>query len=152
MYFGTRLPRRNKSIGMTIRSILLAGLISLAAASPSFGQAAGRPMPTEFRSDNCTLFPDGDYAECCVAHDRDYFFGGSLKERRSSDKRLRNCVKSKGKGWERRLLANAMYIGVRLGGISFLPTPFRWGFGNRWPRQRPVKIKPEPARPQGQQS
>lgn len=117
--------------------------LSLALAAIAVGQTAnGRVMPADFRSDNCTLFPNGNYADCCVEHDKDYYFGGSLKERRASDKRLRDCVKSKGKGWKRNFLANVMYIGVRIGGVSFLPTRFRWGFGAPWPRKaRKTSIK-----------
>lgn len=100
-------------------------------------------MPPDFKSDRCTLFPDGDYAACCVEHDKDYYFGGTLAERRASDKRLRECVRSKGKGWKRRFLSNVMFLGVRVGGVHFLPTPFRWGFGNKFPRKEP-KIIPSP--------
>lgn len=113
--------------------------LALALTVSASGQAAGRVMPADFRSDNCTLFPNGNYADCCVAHDKDYYFGGSLKERRASDRRLRECVRSKGKGWKHQFLADLMYIGVRIGGVSFLPTPFRWGFGNAWPRKAPKK-------------
>lgn len=87
-----------------------------------------REMPARFRSDGCTLFPDGNYRECCVSHDEDYYFGGSGKERWRSDKRLYKCVKAK-RGWQNKIAAPIMWIGVRVGGVSFLPTPFRWGFG-----------------------
>ena|SRR5688572_19576764 len=117
---------------------------SIFLAYPAFAQTdQKREMPPEFKSDNCTWFPDGNYADCCVEHDKDYFFGGSLKERKASDKRLKECVKSKGKGWKRKFLARAVYLGVRVGGIHFLPTPFRWGFGNKWPRKEPEKPKVE---------
>jgi hypothetical protein len=82
-------------------------------------------MPDDFVSDGCTAFPDGDYKDCCVEHDKAYYFGGSKQERKVADRTLRDCVRSKG----HRFLAPAMYIGVRIGGVAFLPTPFRWGFG-----------------------
>jgi hypothetical protein len=85
-------------------------------------------MPADFKSDNCTLFPDGNYCDCCVEHDKDYYFGGSGKERWRSDKRLYKCVKAK-RGWQNKVIAPVMWLGVRIGGVSFLPTPFRWGFG-----------------------
>lgn len=126
-----------------MKFVPIIGLVLILTVS-AFGQAAdGRVMPADFRSDNCTLFPNGNYADCCVAHDKDYYFGGSLKERRASDKRLRDCVMSKGTGWRRRLLANGMYVGVRLADVSFLPTPFRWGFGNKWPGKSLKKPKIE---------
>jgi len=120
--------------------------LSLALAM-SLGIAAQtsttRVMPADFKSDNCTLFPDGDYADCCEEHDKDYYFGGTNAERKASDARLKQCVASKGKGWKRRLLAKSVYLGVRLGGVQWLPTPFRWGFGNKRPHKSSVKARVE---------
>ncbi len=99
--------------------------------------ATERTMPPDFKSDGCTLFPDGNYCDCCVEHDKDYYFGGTRKERWRSDKRLYKCVSSR-KGWQNKLIAPIMLVGVRIGGVSFLPTPFRWGFGKA---KRPAKIK-----------
>ena len=95
-------------------------------------------LPLGFKTDGCSMFPDGNYRDCCVAHDVDYYKGG--KGRRASDKRLYRCVKSK-KGWQNKFIAPLMYIGVRVGGVSFLPTPFRWGFGRK--RMRRLKKKAE---------
>ena len=83
-----------------------------------------------FETDGCTLFPDGNYRDCCVAHDKDYYKGGTEKERSRSDARLYRCVKRK-KGWQNKIIAPIMWLGVRIGGVRFLPTPFRWGFGKR---------------------
>jgi hypothetical protein len=91
-------------------------------AQPGLGKSQ---VPDGFRSDGCSLFPDGDWGECCVAHDRDYFVGGTKAERKASDTRLRQCVRAKG----HKYISAMMYIGVRVGGVAFLPTPFRWGFG-----------------------
>ncbi len=99
-------------------------------------------VPTDFKSDGCSLFPDGNYRECCVEHDKAYFIGGSLKERRTADKKLYRCVRSKGNG---KFLASMIFVGVRIGGVSFLPTPFRWGFGNKYPHKEPPKPKTKSA-------
>ncbi len=33
------------------------------------------------------------------------------------------------------IMGNIMYIGVRIGGSPWLPTPWRWGYGwNVWPK------------------
>jgi hypothetical protein len=133
-----------------MKALTLALLTAVLIAAVPGQQLSKREIPADFKSDNCTAFPDGSYADCCVEHDKDYYFGGSLQERRASDKRLKECVASKGRGWKRKLLANAMYIGVRIGGVHFLPTPFRWGFGNKWPRKEPEKPKAQPNLPTGQ--
>ena len=107
----------------------------------AFGQAPNTE-PRDFKSDGCSLFPDGNYRECCVQHDRKYFTGGSFKERRAADKQLYKCVRAKGNG---KFLASMIYIGVRVGGVHFLPTPFRWGFGNKFPRKEPPRSKADPS-------
>jgi hypothetical protein len=104
--------------------------------SAQVGSTSG--IPTDFKSDGCSMFPDGNYRDCCVEHDKTYFIGGSLKERRAADKELYRCVRSKGNG---KLLSSMIWIGVRVGGVSFLPTPFRWGFGHKFPRKGPVREK-----------
>jgi hypothetical protein len=85
---------------------------------------------TGFKSDGCTWFPEGNYRDCCEAHDREYFAGGSWKQRWRSDKKLFLCVASKSKFYNK-ILAPAMWLGVRVGGASWLKTSFSWGFGRR---------------------
>lgn len=114
-----------------ITLFLLTGLFVTVAA-----QTGDNPeLPGSYVSDNCTGFPDGNYADCCVTHDKDYFFGGTKAERKASDQRLKQCVLSKGSGWKRRFLANWIYLGVRIGGVEFLKAPFSWGFGKRWKKK-----------------
>ena len=113
-----------------IRAGLLA-VVLVFAAMPADAQTKARTEPpADFTGDGCTLFPDGNYRECCYRHDLDYFRGGTEKERRDSDKRLYRCVRSK-KGWQNEIAAPLMLFGVRVFGVSFLPTPFRWGFGQK---------------------
>lgn len=57
----------------------------------------------------------------------DYWCGGSLLDRLRSDLALARCV---GHG----PLGGLMFLGVRLGGSFWLPTPWRWGFGYPYPR------------------
>lgn len=62
----------------------------------------------------------------------DYWCGGSWKERWQSDGRLAKCV-----GFPRGFPVGAvMWLGVRAGGLGWLPTPFRWGYGREWPSTR----------------
>lgn len=108
----------------------------LCLSATAFPQIADtQKLPDDYVSDKCTAFPDGNYADCCVAHDKDYFFGGTKAERKASDKRLKSCVLSKGSGWKRKILTSMMYMGVRVGGVGFLNFPFSWGFGKRYKKK-----------------
>jgi hypothetical protein len=98
---------------------------SMAAQLPQSKPA--REVPPDFKSDGCSGWPDGDYRECCEAHDLDYYFGGTAKERKESDKRLYKCVRDKG----HKVNAILMLIGVRFAASKWIPTPFRWGFGKK---------------------
>jgi hypothetical protein len=101
-----------------------------------------------FTSDGCSLFPDGTVEQqelwltCCVAHDFDYWQGGSATQRERSDARLKQCVKEVGEP----IIASMMLAGVRVGGSPYLPTPFRWGYG--WPYPRGYKVLSESERQQ----
>ncbi len=110
--------------------LLLLTLFSLSALAQSGSNAAATTIPADFISDGCSLFPDGDYRNCCVEHDRSYYLGGSWRERRWADNKLFKCV-AETKGFQNKLIAPVMWFGVRVGGVSFLPTPFRWGFGRK---------------------
>lgn len=109
---------------------LLVAIIACAVMSiPMSGQATpSTQLPPDFKSDGCTLFPDFNYRDCCVAHDKLYYVGGTSKERWEADKQLYMCIKGKG-GRINRMLAPAIWVGARVGGVPFMPTPFRWGFG-----------------------
>jgi hypothetical protein len=89
--------------------------------------------PHKFKSNGCSCFPDGDWVECCVVHDLAYWMGGTSEERENADARLRKCVADKGHP----ITANLMYYGVRMSGVWWLPTPFRWGFGWPYPQSGP---------------
>lgn len=90
--------------------------------------AAHAPLPPQpFVTDGCSSWPDSTWVSCCVAHDADYWCGGSPAERLESDRALRACVsEDSGAFW-----GTLMYWGVRAGGGPRLPFPWRWGYG--WP-------------------
>lgn len=120
------------------RAILIAvflGLFVFNASAQEKPKSRTEVNFAEFKSDGCSLFPDGDYMDCCFEHDRAYYGGGSWTARWRADKKLYVCVAKK-KGFRHKLIAPIMWLGVRAGGLHFLPTPFRWGFG-----RRKVKIK-----------
>ena len=81
-----------------------------------------------FKSDGCSLFPDGNYYSCCYLHDVAYWPGGTEKEKQRADEALSACVQEMTGD---KVLARKMFEGVRVGGVPGLPTTFRWGYG--WP-------------------
>lgn len=114
---------------------ILTFLFSISAFAQSNSVSETSPtiaptIPADFKSDGCTNFPDGDYRDCCVEHDKAYFGGGSWKMRWRADKKLYQCVAAK-KGFKHKLIAPIMWVGVRVFGAPFLPTEFRWGFGRK---------------------
>jgi len=119
------------------------GQIPAFAQTAGIGQTADDRLPNGKKSDGCTLIGGKEFRACCVAHDRDYFFGGTIKERRKSDKRLFECVVKK-KSFAAKLAAPFIWLGVRIGGLPFLPTSFRWGFGkkSKTPEASEETIKP----------
>lgn len=120
--------RQDNKRGRRQFTLLVVIVFAIALSASAFGQNVQTPvMPADFESDGCSWFPDGDYRDCCVAHDKLYYFGGIKEERRTADRQLSACVRAKG----HRFLAPMMYLGVRIGGGAWLTTPFRWGFGNK---------------------
>lgn len=104
-----------------------------------------------FESDGCSMWPDGNYRQCCVEHDRAYHAGGTKEQRRTADEFLRDCVEGnvfewlRARGysygwacWLASRFADVMFLGVRLGGGPWMPNfgsarRFRWGYGHkRW--------------------
>lgn len=110
-------------------------LVVLAALSPLFVYAGDSKL-SPFTSDGCSSFPDGTikqnnlWLHCCRAHDFDYWQGGTSQQRSDSDKRLRACVAKVGQP----KIAQLMLAGVRVGGMPYWPTKFRWGYGWSYPR------------------
>lgn len=94
----------------------------------------GRIRHGEFdpaNSDGCTLLSKPyqwltgkqlSFRECCIEHDRAYWYGGTKSERKTADDTLRDCVKGHG----HTILAWIMWIVVRIMGSPRSPLPFRW--------------------------
>lgn len=85
-------------------------------------------LPTHpFTTDGCSAWPESSIQSCCLRHDIDYWCG--VGDRQKIDDSFRRCVwKTKGRAY-----ANVAYFGVRLGGGRFMPFPWRFGYGHRWP-------------------
>lgn len=125
------------------RSIFLAFAVLMAAPALANQEANGQESEkanqeqaialTPFYTDGCSSFPDGTlqqrqlWRQCCVAHDRAYWLGGSYQQRMQADFELEQCVKKQAEP----TLATVMLAGVRAGGSPFWLTSYRWGYG--WP-------------------
>ena len=124
--------------------VLLVIISAVGAAAQTKTEAApAQTLPENFVSDGCTSFPDKDYVDCCVQHDLAYFKGGSWTARWRADGELRKCVAAK-QGWWHKPVSILMWSGVRVFGVPFLPTKFRWGFGRDFKpieKNRQTKIK-----------
>jgi hypothetical protein len=120
--------------------LLFLGIFAITTFAQSEISSAKTEMPPDFISDNCTFFPEGRYSDCCVEHDKAYYFGGSYSARRRADNKLFGCVAKK-RGFYPKLIAPIMWAGVRVFGTSVLPTDFRWGFGKNKPKNKKKKKK-----------
>lgn len=128
---------------VAVFSILL--ILSVAFPRVALAQIGSDDLlPDGRKSDGCTLIGGDEFKPCCVVHDREYFFGGTVKERRKADNRLFKCIRER-KTLGARLAAPFIWLGVRIGGLPFLPTPFRWGFGKRSKVEKTNEaVQPEP--------
>lgn len=93
-----------------------------------------------FTTDGCSRWPDGSWMICCITHDIPYWCGGSEPEREDADRELRRCVNRHAP-----IMGDIVHAGVRIGGLPWLPTPWRWGYGwDQWPRSY-EDIHPSPS-------
>ena len=84
-----------------------------------------------FSTDGCSMWIDGTleqpnlWRHCCVAHDLNYWIGGTEAEREASDARIQSCVQlALGPR-----MADYMYSNVRWGGSPYWMSTYRWGYG-----------------------
>jgi len=81
-----------------------------------------------FTSDGCSMWPDAKIQSCCVEHDMEYWCGGDESLRKEVDRKFGECAGEQYSyipGW-------MVSLGVKVGGIGFLPTPWRWGYGDSY--------------------
>lgn len=101
------------------RLILLIAIMIVAVGCSSY------PGIRPFKTDGCSMCPDGSWGHCCEAHDIPYWKGGTAGERWDADVAMFKCVREE-TNW---LWASVMFVGVRIGGFPYWPFPWRWGFG-----------------------
>jgi hypothetical protein len=105
-------------------TVMLLTLASIAVTTPTTASHLDKP-PLPFPDDGCSCAPDGNFRQCCEAHDRAYYQGGSKEQRKQADREFRQCIRDKGHA----ILDDIYYFGARVGGVPWLPTAWRWGFG-----------------------
>lgn len=70
------------------------------------------------------------WRECCVVHDRAYYYGGTREEKEAADEALKKCVSKKlDDEIVGVLLGSAMEAAVHIGGLPYFSTAYRWGYG-----------------------
>lgn len=97
------------------------------------------PVLRSFISDGCSLAPDRfpvileseDWIDCCVAHDIEYWLGGTQAEKQIADVELKTCISKKGSPQVAKIYEQAVQ---KFGGWEN-STTFRWGYG--WNFKRP---------------
>lgn len=97
-----------------------------------------------FKSDGCSAYPDGipfietsAWLHCCMAHDIEYYVGGTFEEKALADEELNSCVAGNSADWH----GSVMEWGVYLGGTPYMNTGWRWGYG--WNLLRPYGDRSE---------
>ncbi len=87
-----------------------------------------------FETDGCTFIIDRpifskkkSFKPCCYLHDISYWIGGSKKQRKTSDKELKKCIKKESNGF----YGSLFYLGVRTGHLSPIKSRFQWGWGRK---------------------
>lgn len=90
---------------------------------------AANPPEKPFASDGCSAWPDEwqgvSFYDDCFLHDIEYWCGGTEAEKLIADLKLALGIAKKNAP----KMAEIMFNGVRIGGVDWLPTPWRWGSG-----------------------
>ena len=70
------------------------------------------------------------WRQCCVVHDRAYYYGGTREEKQAADEALKQCVaQTLDNNILGILLGLAMQAAVSIGGLPYFATSYRWGYG-----------------------
>ena len=127
--FGACAPKRHTVEPYRSDSEAAAALEVRAAAFCAAQERTAEPPIRPFVTDGCSIWGDGPWVECCIAHDIPYWCGGTRAQRVEADRRLRECVVEKGPSG----MGPLMHVGTRVGGHPVFPTYWRWGFGRAGP-------------------
>ena len=93
-------------------------------------------LPFKFISDGCSgLFftkVNWENGKGCLTHDYAYWKGGTFTMKRNADNDLYNHIISLGHS---KIYAFIIWFAVTIGGLPFIPTPWRWGYGYPYPQK-----------------
>lgn len=78
-----------------------------------------------FSTDGCTMYPNGTWLHCCLAHDMVYWTGGEKSLKEEADQELGMCLAKNGST----VNAKVMTGGVQIGGGANNVLPWAWGYG-----------------------
>lgn len=96
------------------------------------------PQLSVFKSNGCSVFPEGSVDACCYVHDMTYWQGGTSSERRQADLALHQCVAQvTGRNY---VASGLIYSAVSIFGLPGVPTRVKWGYG--WGDTRQVGYNP----------
>lgn len=127
---------QNKGIQFKLGKGLWAALAVYFIVTLAMPIATSANTLRDFSSDGCSKSPDGvawdinAFLECCIDHDVAYWHGGTRTDRFVADARLRQCISDQGY----KEIADAYFVGVRVGGSARYDTSYRWGYG--WTEDR----------------
>ncbi|WP_413287658.1 hypothetical protein [Bdellovibrio sp. HCB337] len=105
-------------------------LLALAFLILGFAAVSEAGALKPFVSDGCSSSPDGfvpgvELLECCLAHDVEYWKGGTFEEKEKADADFKMCLDKK----TLPVIADAYYESVKVGGLTELKAPWAWGYG-----------------------
>jgi hypothetical protein len=91
-----------------------------------------------FHSDGCSTSPDSlfgkSFIHCCVAHDFDYWVGGTERQKNQADESLKQCIQATMP--HLKVIATIYELGVVAGGkphfLKIINSPFYWRWGYGW--------------------
>src|SRR4051812_44811546 len=103
-----------------LHMVVLGLLIASSASATTPPPAQNEIVP--FTTDGCSVFPDGDWLNCCIYHDYAHWKGGTFQEKVKADVELARCALMSGQGWFQRIIhapiAGMLLIGGSIGGLA----------------------------------
>jgi hypothetical protein len=91
-----------------------------------------------FHSDGCSGSPDSilgtSYIHCCIAHDFEYWVGGTKTQKNQADENLKQCIQRTIPSLK--MVGSIYKLGVIIGGtptfFGAINSPFTWRWGYGW--------------------